>query len=672
MTKWWIFGIVMVLSVTMLVLFHRPKVEGFGEFKDSQMAFANKQSTYFHDTVAKGVFLNPGLNLSLFNQAVAQPDLYLPKSLDRDYTTFLQVDPENAYTDKDRQFCRTAKHPRDFPPRVKGSMVGCGWYFVAEPSIPSVGVLGTQQAPLFKENLPQNGEWIYDLAIATMKEDIKICKRVKSCALMDVDGIKGVCGFCERLGYAVPIQTNGTEKYPESPDGSCGEATLNSSAECDKPVVPSVTTPEGVSCGSYGHPSGDNSIRLYTQEECTTLGGNFAGNGECLKSQGGSYSWDCRALNTPLSVSSPSTNICTANSQGKLSRECLMSLATGIGMNKSGAILRLLGSSNSPTSTDTQAIQILQSAGITVPNAVLGGGDIDAHSAGNIYNRVYGAISSGQNEAIKQAARYMSVGGDFDPCSGGSVSTTCLQQAFRKAGCQPSGNAFPSEATSGKYGTIEEATSAFQTLYTQMKSTDSATQDLAMKQCLGTSYYRDPPPTCDKSPQYLGCFNDCQGGRAIPNNRSWNMQSGDKLKECEALAKQAGDNVFGLQYYKECWSGKDPAYDRMGAAQNCPPNGGGCTQQVYKIGGSSSTPGYQGCFKDNGSRMIPKFHGNVSKKEDCFAKAKQAGDNVVGLQYGGQCFTGNNSRYDALGKETNTGNCGPLGGSWSNQVYTLD
>jgi len=51
-------------------------------------------------------------------------------------------------------------------------------------------------------------------------------------------------------------------------------------------------------CYDYGNPSSDNNIRIYNQDECVNkLGGNFASNGECLKKEGGSYSWDCRYLN---------------------------------------------------------------------------------------------------------------------------------------------------------------------------------------------------------------------------------------------------------------------------------------------------------------------------------------------------------------------------------------
>ena len=45
-----------------------------------------------------------------------------------------------------------------------------------------------------------------------------------------------------------------------------------------------------------GVPSQDGKITLYTKEECNLLGGNWHSNGECLKKEGGSFSWDNRPL----------------------------------------------------------------------------------------------------------------------------------------------------------------------------------------------------------------------------------------------------------------------------------------------------------------------------------------------------------------------------------------
>jgi hypothetical protein len=75
-------------------------------------------------------------------------------------------------------------------------------------------------------------------------------------------------------------------------------------------TVPEIFAGNGVSCAAYGRPSSDNRIREYTQEECDILGGRFASasdySNQCLIPGGGSYSWDCRALNENLQ---PFTNI---------------------------------------------------------------------------------------------------------------------------------------------------------------------------------------------------------------------------------------------------------------------------------------------------------------------------------------------------------------------------
>jgi hypothetical protein len=50
-------------------------------------------------------------------------------------------------------------------------------------------------------------------------------------------------------------------------------------------------------CKDLGKPSDDDNLRLYTKNECDDLGGNFSGNGECTKKEGGSFSYECRELN---------------------------------------------------------------------------------------------------------------------------------------------------------------------------------------------------------------------------------------------------------------------------------------------------------------------------------------------------------------------------------------
>jgi hypothetical protein len=57
-------------------------------------------------------------------------------------------------------------------------------------------------------------------------------------------------------------------------------------------------------CFGAGQASADRSIRMYSKQECNMLNGNHFPSGECMMKTGGSYSWDCRYLNsdpdTPL------------------------------------------------------------------------------------------------------------------------------------------------------------------------------------------------------------------------------------------------------------------------------------------------------------------------------------------------------------------------------------
>jgi len=66
------------------------------------------------------------------------------------------------------------------------------------------------------------------------------------------------------------------------------------------------TNPLSAMCGCYGRPNSNGGLRIYNRDECEQgLDGIYHANGECTKKGGGSFSWDCRSLN--------STETCTAN-----------------------------------------------------------------------------------------------------------------------------------------------------------------------------------------------------------------------------------------------------------------------------------------------------------------------------------------------------------------------
>lgn len=556
-------AIVIAALVGLCILFYMRKrsVEGFGAFQNESKRFADKQFTYFHDTAGKGIFTNSGLNLSQFNSAVKSPDLYVPTSLDRDYTSYFVEDPESAFSEKDKAFCRGASHPRFLPVRQRKSSVACGWWFVSDPTIPSVGVLGTRDGPVFRD-MAGSGEWIWDMNLAAQKEDIKRCKSITSCDLMDLPGIIGECGFCEANGYAVPIDSSGRVKYPESETGSCGEDTKNTSDRCSKPEPPPLTTDNGVYCGTAGRPSPDGRTRVYTVDECSTLGGSLQAGGNCMRSDGGSFSDDCALLNSPTyAAAALPPNVCEPTAQGRLTKACLSSIALNLGYSKAGSIYMILNSSNPPNATDREAMAVLAKAGVSVPTSILGGGDIDVKSAGTLYKKILDTTYKGASSQIKEAARWLAVGSDsFDACDyaigqPGPFGSNCLQRAFRSAGCQASGAKNPNERTAPLYAnmTWAEVNSKFTRMFADTKASDADTQDAAMRDCLGISYVRPPLKSCDWTEE------------AVRGNWIVDPQNGARLN---TIAICDDESIFGTNTQQGIFkkSGVNGAYSRLPGA----------------------------------------------------------------------------------------------------------
>ena len=475
-----------IMAILIGIIKYYP-TEGFSAMSQ-QKDFGSKQNTYYHESLDKAVLTNPGIHLKNINKATVVPDLSIYFNKFKDFLPRFLEDTNNAYDQHDREFCRKATHPRNLPKREPKATVGCGWYFSPDPAYPSVGVLGTREKPLFKDNLPANGTWFWNLNEATEQEDIKMCVNIRNCDVMDIDGIRGVCGFCLTSGHAVPIDSSGNEKYPNNPRGACGVKVSKTAYDCLNPPSPPVYTTEGVNCKQYGYPSELNDIRLYKKEECDALAGNWYGDGECLKPKGGSFSWDCRSLNIPKPVVK---TVCTPDSQGKLTRECLMTLAKGVGFLPSGSIMHILKKMDKPTRNEREAMNLLASVGVAIPDSVLGSGATDAVSAGNVYKRIVDQIQRGNTEQIRNAAKLLVVGGDsFNACdmnteTRGPFASYCVQQAFRRAGCQPAGSEYPTKdlITDKSWGQI---VNEYKQLYAAMDNhEDPVEQKRAIQKCLG-------------------------------------------------------------------------------------------------------------------------------------------------------------------------------------------
>ena len=164
---------------------------------------------------------------------------------------------------------------------------------------------------------------------------------------------------------------------------------------------------------------------------------------------------------------------------------------------------------------------------------------------------------------------------------------------------------------------------------------------------------------------YKGCYKDT-GARAIPTING-NVSSVD---QCAKIAESKNQNVFGVQYGGECWTGVDEqaAYKYGANPSSCPTLGGSWTNQVYVRSTPVKKFEYKGCYRDTGSRAIPIREQNVSSVDQCALIAESKNRNVFGVQYGGECWTGVDEKA-AYKYGANASSCPTLGGSWTNQVY---
>jgi hypothetical protein len=478
MSVWIILVFLIVGAVTLFMVIENLRrktytTEGFGIFKDLSDDFTIAQRRTFHDQADKEILVNPGVNLQGVNDAFRQPDIYLPNSPDRDFSVYFRED-SNRFNDDDFKLCKSAIHPKNLR-RAPRATMGCGWWYVEDPNRTSTGALGLLRGPMKPTELTKlfpGGRWVWNLAEAAKLEDIKKCRRVKSCDVLNATGIHKECGFCYELGHGIPIETTGKPKYPNDENGSCPERVVINSEDCPRP---------------------QDLVNKAIAEVAETSDLEFDANGNVVSEGVPVQTVQIKAM-------------CDPDRHGRLTGDCLISLAKSVGMSEQGSIIRLIRSRAAPNDLDQGAITFVRKYGnINVPEGVLGKGNVDKGAAADIYSRIVQGQMHTQNR-VREAARYLCVGNEnFDLCLNedsetGPFAIDCMQREFRKAGCQMSGKAAPNDRNASKYssGTWKSMKDSFAKLHADMKSGNQSVQDKAVQDCLGTSLLSQQPEMCDE------------------------------------------------------------------------------------------------------------------------------------------------------------------------------
>ena len=222
---------------------------------------------------------------------------------------------------------------------------------------------------------------------------------------------------------------------------------------------------------------------------------------------------------------------------------------------------------------------------------------------------------------------------------------------------------------------------------------------------------------------YQGCYKD-KSSRAIPTL----VQNVSSVGQCAEIAKNKSASVFSVQNGGECFIGNSLSQAKKygSGGNNCGELGGAWKNQVYTLLNnnecnyqmnnvellcyknrypdlnamsnqqlqthwsntgckqyrnnqcpspqiSSGKYQFKGCYNDTSSRAIPNYRGNNMTVNSCEEIAQLKRENVFGLQFNGECWTGNNLQQAyKYGQNYNGNSCGNLGGGFTNMVYAID
>ena len=427
---------------------------------EQQNAFSLKQRGTFAKKFNRALFTNDGMEEEIKNNAVKAfltvDSLNNHRNAKTDISHYFDKDPFPGLAARNMA-CSNVLEPKFLPARDEKTDSGCGWWYVDDINSPSAGANGTESGPYDNEKLGKErpgGDWMWDLVAAQKKEDVKRCRRVKTCSVADL--VPGKCGFCPPLNRGVPIRSDKSMLYPNDPALNCEGAVITSPAQCPRPEPAAPARP------------GDAPQRVIM--------------------------------------------ICDPNpGTGKLSNQCLIQLAEGAGCNQSGAIIDILSGDGmgyygipGPNQNKFNLAKkiIKQDTSIRTPPEALGFGVINRSDALGYFSTIVRLSVNASTRRAREAAGFLAIGSKFDECENddhnrGPFELHCLERVAREAGCQPAGTEFPKDGNKDRYDSMtwKAIRDYFIRTNGEMNSSDKDMQTTAVRQCLGIMM-KPPDPEC--------------------------------------------------------------------------------------------------------------------------------------------------------------------------------
>lgn len=260
--------------------------------------------------------------------------------------------------------CRSIPSPSTSMRPDAGARAGCGWWYVPDPSTPSVGAYGTRRGPM-NPNLGTQigaGQWIWDPAQAMQMEGTKAAAQIKACP--DIQYAQSrwpTMGWCTQTNMAILTDGQGNPMYPRTAGGDCAQGSIIMSASA------------------------------------------------------------CPAPSAPAQPAAPASSISGACGSGTapLTPACLQNLATYT-CSGNGALAQAYSSGGWPSQNDQIALtnQVLMQRGFTLPTGVMQDGQIAVQDALSAFSALKAATVDPSMDARGQgAAANLCLGSPFDPCN---------------------------------------------------------------------------------------------------------------------------------------------------------------------------------------------------------------------------------------------------------------
>ena len=281
--------------------------------------------------------------------------------------------------------CRALPYPGPGM-RDPAARSGCGWWFVPDPSRPSIAAYGTRRGPMSPtlDTSIGPGKWMWDPRDAQRMEGMKQTANIAACSDIQFAKFPNV-GWCPTTNMAILTDGAGNPLFPTMPGGDCpGTPIVMNAASCPSPPPPSA--------------------------------GGGAGAGP-----------------TP-SLSPSITQLCTPGAGGALSPQCLFSLvgAAQCSTNTSGlnapTLAVALSNGYAGTSQDFNSMNTYLSArGFQINAGIINDGKVSMGDALNSMQGIRQLANSGDGSSSSRAAAKLCYGTPFDPCAISPAQTRSSQ-----------------------------------------------------------------------------------------------------------------------------------------------------------------------------------------------------------------------------------------------------